>query len=97
MLIIRGVNLYPSTVEQLLLTVEEVAPHYRLIVERPEQMDELTVECEPARSGVDPALLGDRIQSLLREHLGIRIAVAVLEPGSVPRSEGKAVRVIDRR
>jgi phenylacetate-CoA ligase len=97
MLIIRGVNLYPSTVEQLLLTVEEVAPHYRLIVERPGPMDELTVECEPAGEGVDRALLGKRIQRLLRDHTGIRIAVEVLDAGTVPRSEGKAVRVVDRR
>lgn len=97
MLIVRGVNLFPSNVEQLLLTVEEVAPHYRLIVERPGHMDELTVECEPAGDGVDRALLGERLERLLREHTGIRIAVEVREAGTVPRSEGKAVRVVDRR
>jgi phenylacetate-CoA ligase len=97
MLIVRGVNLFPSHVEHLLLGVEEVAPHYRLVVERPERMDELTVECEPAADGVDAGALGTRLEHLLREHTGIRIAVAVVEPGTIPRSEGKAVRVVDRR
>jgi phenylacetate-CoA ligase len=97
MLIIRGVNLFPSNVEHLLLGVEEVSPHYRLIVERPAQMDQVTVECEPAGCAVDSALLGERLEQLLREQTGIRIAVAVVEPGAIPRSEGKAVRVVDRR
>jgi phenylacetate-CoA ligase len=97
MLIIRGVNLYPSQVEHLLLGVEEVGPHYRLIVERPSRMDEVTVECEPAVADVDRAALCERLEHRLREHTGLRIAVAVREPGSVPRSEGKAVRVVDRR
>jgi phenylacetate-CoA ligase len=97
MLIVRGVNLYPSHVEQLLLGVAEVAPHYQLVVERAGPMDELTVRCEPAGEGVDRARLGERLEGLLRDHTGLRIAVAVLEPGAVPRSEGKAVRVVDRR
>jgi phenylacetate-CoA ligase len=97
MLIVRGVNLFPSNVEHLLLGVEEVGPHYRLIVEREGVMDELTVECEPASDGVDREALAARVEHLLREHTGIRIAVAVVDPGAVPRSEGKAVRVVDRR
>jgi phenylacetate-CoA ligase len=97
MLIVRGVNLFPSNVEHLLLGVEEVAPHYRLIVDRDGPMDELTVECEPASAGVDREALAARLENLLREHTGIRIAVAVVDPGAVPRSEGKAVRVVDRR
>jgi phenylacetate-CoA ligase len=97
MLIIRGVNLFPSNVEHLLLEVEEVGPHYRLFVDRTEQLDEVTVECEPAAAGVDAEALSQRLESLLREHTGIRIGVSVVEPGVVPRSEGKAVRVVDRR
>ena len=97
MLIIRGVNLFPSNVETLLLGVEEVGPHYRLIVERPGQMDEVSVECEPADPEIDRAALTERLEVLLRDHTGIRIPVTVVEPGGVPRSEGKAVRVVDRR
>ena len=97
MLIIRGVNLFPSNIETLLLGVEEVGPHYRLIVERPGEMDEVSVECEPADPEIDRAALTERLEVLLRDHTGIRIPVTVLEPGGVPRSEGKAVRVVDRR
>jgi phenylacetate-CoA ligase len=97
MLIVRGVNLFPSNVEHLLLAIEEVAPHYRLIVERPEHLDQLTVECEPVSESVDREALATRIARRLREHTGLRIGVSVLDPGAIPRSEGKAVRVVDRR
>ena len=97
MLIVRGVNLFPSSVEHLLVGIDEVAPHYRLVVERAGPMDELTVECEPASDGVDSEQLTGRLEHLLRDHTGIRIAVSVLAPGALPRSEGKAVRVVDRR
>ena len=96
MLIVRGVNLYPSQVEHALLGVDGVAPHYRLIVERPGAMDELTLECEAA-GGADRESLRAQIGRLLREQTGLRITVSVLDPGALPRSEGKAVRVVDRR
>jgi phenylacetate-CoA ligase len=97
MLIIRGVNVYPSHVEQILTGVAGVAPHWRLIVERPGLMDELSLECEPSTLDGDPAGLRQTLERHLKEGLGVRVAVNVLEPGSVPRSEGKAVRVVDRR
>lgn len=103
MITVRGVNLYPSNVEHLLLGVDGLAPHYRLLVSRPGAMDEVTLECEVA-SAADGAqdelgrdALGGRISELLREQMGLRITVNVLEPGTIPRSEGKAVRVIDSR
>ncbi|HKO27690.1 MAG TPA: phenylacetate--CoA ligase [Solirubrobacteraceae bacterium] len=97
MMIIRGVNLFPSHVEQLLLSVEGVAPHWRLVLERTGPMDELTLECEPADADGDRGELANRLEQVLKESTGVRIVVAVLDPGSVPRSEGKAVRVVDRR
>jgi phenylacetate-CoA ligase len=97
MIIVRGVNVYPSHVEHLLLSVEGVSPHWRLIVERPGFMDELTLECEPAARDSDRPALAAKLERDLREGLGVRVAVSVLDPGSVPRSEGKAVRVVDRR
>jgi phenylacetate-CoA ligase len=97
MLIVRGVNLYPSNVEHVLLGVEEVAPHYQLVVSRDGAMDELCVQCEPVDPDVDSELLRLRLEELLREGTGIRISVEVLAMGAVPRSEGKAVRVVDRR
>jgi phenylacetate-CoA ligase len=97
MMIIRGVNLFPSHVEQLVLSVDGVAPHWRLVLERTGPMDELTLECEPAASDVDRSALANRLEQVLKESTGVRIIVAVLDPGTVPRSEGKAVRVVDRR
>jgi phenylacetate-CoA ligase len=97
MLIIRGVNLYPSEVEHALLGVDGVAPHYQLIVDRPAELDELTINCEPREDGIDRDGLRARIGHALREGTGITIAVELLAPGAVPRSEGKAVRVVDRR
>ena len=96
MLIIRGVNLYPSEVERVLLSLGDVAPHYQLVVDRPEAMDELTVVCEPLAS-VDADGLRLRVEYALREATGLAMLVKVLEPGGVPRSEGKAVRVVDNR
>ena len=97
MLIVRGVNIYPSSVEHVLLGTGGVAPHYRLVVERPGPLDELILECEPDGSGEDPGALRERLEQLLREHTGLRITVRLAEPGTIPRSEGKAVRVVDRR
>ena len=97
MLIVRGVNLYPSEVERILLGTGDVAPHYQIVLERPGALDELTVLCEPAGDGVDRDLLRARLQRTLLEQTGLTIAVQVLERDGVPRSEGKAVRVVDRR
>lgn len=97
MVIVRGVNVYPSNVEHALLSVPEAAAHYQLVVERVGAMDELSVQCEPVDGAVDVARLRSSAERVLREHLGIRVRVDVLEPGAVPRSEGKAVRVVDRR
>ena len=83
--------------EHALLGAGGVAPHYRLIVERPGPLDELTLECEPDGTGEGPEALRVRLEHLLREHTGLRINVSVAEPGTIPRSEGKAVRVLDRR
>jgi phenylacetate-CoA ligase len=92
MLIVRGVNLYPSQIEHVLLTVDGVAPHYQLVVERPETLDEVTIHCEG--EGDD---LAERVRRAVRERIGVSVTVEVLAPGGVPRSEGKAVRVIDKR
>ena len=96
MLIVRGVNLHPSTVEHLLLSIDGTSPHYRLILERRGPLDELTLEFEPA-PGHDPAPVAERVGHVLREHTGLRIGVSVVELGSIPRSVGKASRIDDRR
>jgi phenylacetate-CoA ligase len=97
MLVIRGVNLYPSEIEAALLTVDGLAPHYQIVVERPAALDEVMVACEPAADGIDVDALAARVAQTLRERTGVTIGVSLLERGAVPRSEGKAIRVVDRR
>jgi phenylacetate-CoA ligase len=97
MLIIRGVNVFPSEIERALLAIPELAPHYQLVVDRPGHLDELSVEAE-LRAG-EPG--GERLEAFVEERLGralgLTARVALGPPGSVPRSEGKALRVLDRR
>ncbi|HET7568140.1 MAG TPA: phenylacetate--CoA ligase [Gaiellaceae bacterium] len=97
MLIIRGVNVFPSEIERALLAIPELAPHYLLLVDRPGHLDELTVQAE-LREGEAG---GERLQGLVEERLGralgLTARVELGEPGSLPRSEGKALRVVDRR
>lgn len=92
MLIIRGVNLYPSQIEEALLHVDGVTPHYQLIVERPRQLDELTILCEGRGTN-----LASRVKEAIREQVGVTVKVLVRPMGEIPRSEGKAIRVIDKR
>ena len=97
MLIIRGVNVFPSEIERALLAIPELAPHYRLVVERPGHLDELTVEAELREHEAG----GERLEALVAERLGralgLTTRVRLGPPGSVGRSEGKALRVLDRR
>ncbi len=97
MLIIRGVNLYPSEVERVLLGLGGFAPHYQLVVTRPGTLDELTVVCEPAQASDNGEALRERAVRALQQETGLHMHVEVLRVGEVPRSEGKAVRVIDQR
>lgn len=102
MLIVRGVNIFPSQIEAVLIGFPDVAPHYQIVVRRDGTMDTLTVEIEaaPALEGADRETLkrtGDAVRQHLKSLLGIACAVIVKRPGEVPRSEGKAVRVRDLR
>jgi phenylacetate-CoA ligase len=99
MLIIRGVNVYPSQIEAALIGRPAIAPHYQLVVERTGSLDRVSVEVE-ALPGVPTDTyeavahdVGHHIKSLI----GISAEVFVKEPGAIPRSQGKAVRVRDLR
>ncbi len=100
MLVIRGVNVYPSNIEHTLLQVEGVSPHFQLVVEREGTLDTLAVRVEsehPANSSAATAL-GQDITARLHSALGISVTVSVEAAGSVPRSEGgKLSRTLDRR
>ncbi len=102
MLIIRGVNVFPSQIETVLMQIEGISPHYQIIVEREGGLDLLEVQVE-----VSEELFSDRIRGLeemqeliqaeIESYLGIGVKVMLMEPRSIARSEGKAVRVIDNR
>jgi phenylacetate-CoA ligase len=92
MLIIRGVNVYPSQIEAVLVGLPGIAPHYQLVLERRGSLDEMTIEVESA----DPTA-GERVRHHVKSIIGVSAAVRVLKPGEVPRSQGKAVRVRDLR
>jgi phenylacetate-CoA ligase len=100
MLIIRGVNLFPSQVEELILQQPELAPHYLLEVSRPGNLDELTIRVE-ANSSVGSADRRDAAGRQLRERvknlIGVTATVVVGDPSSIERSIGKAKRVLDLR
>ena len=98
MLIIRGVNVYPTQVEAALLQLVELTPNYRIIVSRTGTLDDAAVEVEVAEELVGDRNLRSRAERALRETIGCSIAVVLQPPGSVPRSEGgKLQRVLDRR
>ena len=99
MLIIRGVNVYPSQIEAVLLGLPKLAPHYQIVVQREGTLDRVTIEVE-AQSGVSsdqyPALAHD-VAHHVKSLVGITTQVDVKRPGEIPRSQGKAVRVRDLR
>jgi phenylacetate-CoA ligase len=101
MLIIRGVNVYPSQVEAALVGCPGLAPHYQIVLTREGALDAMTIEAEglPDAPGDDAACAAKaaEVQHRLKTMIGVTCEVAVKAPGEVPRSEGKAVRVKDRR
>jgi phenylacetate-CoA ligase len=108
MLIVKGVNVYPSQLEAALLTVADLAPHYQLVVDRRAAFPTLAVQVEPADRVVREwggfeaaparlAALTARVAECLRGHLGLSPEIAIVAPKTIPRSEGKAVRVVERR
>lgn len=102
MIIIRGINVFPSQVEHVLGEIEEVTQHYMILVDSDGALDKMTVQVE-----LDPEAFTDNILTLrairskvagaLKDTLNVRVDVELMEPGSLPRFEEKAKRVLDRR
>ena len=102
MLIIRGVNVFPSQIEELLVETDGLTPHYQLILRREKAMDTLEIQVE-----VDESLFSDEIKHLqklestiknnIKEYLGVTAAIKLVEPQTLDRSEGKAQRIKDLR
>ena len=102
MLIIRGVNVFPSQIESVLINIEGIEPHYQLIVDREENLDSLEVQVEVNERTFSDEIKGlqdlsNRIRGEIKDLLGITCRVRLVEPKSIARSEGKARRVIDNR
>jgi phenylacetate-CoA ligase len=102
MLIVRGINVFPSQIETVLLQVEGVQPHYQIIVDRQHTLDDLEVGVEVSDEVFADEIRGlealeHRIRNELHNALGIAARVRLVEPRSIQRSEGKAKRVVDRR
>ena len=102
MLIIRGVNVFPSQIESVLVTIEGIEPHYQLIVDREENLDTLEIQVEVNEKTFSDEIkvlqnLSTRIRKEIKDLLGITCKVRLVEPKTIARSEGKAKRVIDRR
>jgi phenylacetate-CoA ligase len=102
MIILRGINVFPSQIESALLAVEGTLPHYQIVLTRDKGLDQLAVLVE-----VTPEVFSDQIGALEKLHekltaaldhtLGLRVAVRLVRPQTIRRSEGKAQRVIDKR
>ena len=102
MLIIRGVNVFPSQVEHVLMGIEGVEPHYQIVVEREGNLDTMLVQVEVSGAVFSDEIrvlenLGKRIEAEIKDMLGVTCKVKLVEPRTIQRSEGKAQRVIDKR
>jgi phenylacetate-CoA ligase len=99
MLVIRGVNVFPSQIESVLAKEERLAPHYLLEISRDGRLDKLDVIVETRMkiSGPDGAALERGAERLIKSYIGVTAAVRTVEPGTIERSQGKARRVIDKR
>jgi len=102
MLIIRGVNVFPSQIESVLLEIGDTEPHYQLIVDRDGNLDDLEIWVEVSEKLFSDEVrkleeLGAKIKREISSVLGISARIKLVEPKTIARSEGKAKRIIDRR
>jgi len=102
MLIIRGVNVFPSQIEAVLMGIEGLEPHYQLVVDRVETLDTLEIRVEVSENIFSDEIRGlqgleKRIRKDVKDYLGVTAGVKLCEPKTIQRFEGKAQRVIDKR
>jgi phenylacetate-CoA ligase len=102
MLIIRGINVFPSQVEYALMGIPEVGQHFQIVVERKGALDDMLVRVELSKGSfsdkiTDIMKVRQKVEHRLRNSLNVNVNVELVEPGSLPRFEGKAKRVIDKR
>jgi phenylacetate-CoA ligase len=99
MLIIRGVNVFPTQIEERVLAVSALSPHYQIRVARDGNLDVITVQVEKSVDAAesDNAAIAGELKKGIKDYVGVSAVIEVCQPGEVARSEGKAVRVIDER
>ena len=99
MMIVRGVNVFPTQIEELILATPGLSPHFQCVLTRPDRLDELTVRVErrPGADGDVAASAGTALQALVKNRIGVTVAVHVTEPDGIERSQGKMRRIVDER
>ena len=97
MIILRGVNLFPTQIEELILRTPGLAPHFQLVLTRPGRMDEMTVRVERRPDAAADTDAGARLAGLVKAAIGVSARVDVVEPEGIERSLGKARRIVDNR
>ena len=99
MIILRGVNLFPSQIEEIVLRAPGVAPHFQLLLTRRGRLDRLTVrvEARPSATARDRARAALTLTDTVKERIGLTVEVDVVDPGTLERSAGKLSRVVDTR
>jgi phenylacetate-CoA ligase len=99
MIILRGVNLFPTQIEELILRTPALAPHFQCVLTRPGRLDEMTVRVErrPDATPGDASAAGRALQTLIKSTIGVSVEVEVVGPDAVERSVGKMRRIVDER
>jgi phenylacetate-CoA ligase len=102
MLIIRGINVFPSQIEYALMAIPEVGQHFQIVVERKGALDDMLVRVELNKESFSDKIndlmqIRQKVEHRLRNALNVNVNVELVEPGSLPRFEGKAKRVVDKR
>jgi len=97
MMIVRGVNVFPTQLEEQILAVEGLSPHYQIELHKVGNLDSIHLNCEVANNTADTAVIAKQLQKRIKDMVGISTHINVLSEGSIPRSQGKALRVIDMR
>jgi phenylacetate-CoA ligase len=99
MIILRGVNLFPTQVEELILRTPELSPHFQCVLRRDGRLDSMTVRVErrPLTSAADGELAGAALAGLVKASIGVTVDVEVVEPDGIERSVGKMRRILDER
>ncbi len=100
MIILRGVNVFPTQIEEMLMQVDALAPHFQIELTRPDRMDQMRILTEITDSNIDATHRSEaaaQLAAAVKQSVGISVKIEVGDIGAVPRSEGKAVRILDKR